>query len=353
MANKVLDSQCPCCGAPIFYNAQLSKWKCEYCDNEFTLEELQKHKNVSSIADTDVQDNFDNYINYHCSNCGAEIIADENTAATFCPYCGNASILQNRLSNQFAPSYIIPFKIPKENAQRALKKLSKGRPLMPKSFNNAQNIAKITGIYIPFWLHDIQIGGSLTTMGTLITTWSSGEYIYTKTDIYKFDYEAAMTYERIPMDGSKRFDDEVMNSLEPFNFAELVPYNHAYLAGYYALKYDVDAAITLENATKRAMNSTIDYLYADMGAYQNKTIANNALQVMKNTHQYVLLPIWMVNVKYRDKMYLFAMNGQTGEFVGDIPFDKGKAILYAILLFVFGFALTIGISYALYLLGVG
>ena len=171
MTKKVLDSKCPTCAAPIFFNPTLGKWKCNYCDNEFTLEEMQKYNNASNQkynekAQTQVESDInkqDNtvYVAYNCQNCGAEIITDEQTAATFCVYCGNTAILKNKLSGAFAPSKIIPFKKEKQLAIDSFKALSKGRPLMPKEFNDVKNIEKITGVYIPFWLFDINVSGSV------------------------------------------------------------------------------------------------------------------------------------------------------------------------------------------------
>ena len=118
--SKVLDNKCPSCGAPIHFKPELGKFKCDYCDSEFTAEQL---KDMDKLKEEEVKekskkssDNYSDYVNYNCPDCGAEIITDENTAATFCVYCGNTSIIKNRLSGEFAPKYIIPFKIEKKKA---------------------------------------------------------------------------------------------------------------------------------------------------------------------------------------------------------------------------------------------
>ena len=134
--SKVLDNKCPSCGAAIHFKPELGKFKCDYCDSEFTAEQL---KDMDKLKEEEVKekskksDNYSDYVNYNCPDCGAEIIADENTAATFCVYCGNTSIIKNRLSGDFAPKYIIPFKMEKQKAIDAFKSLRKGRPLVPKS----------------------------------------------------------------------------------------------------------------------------------------------------------------------------------------------------------------------------
>lgn len=147
---KVLDVQCPSCSAPLHFSAELGKMKCDYCDSEFEVSELKNVDNVSVEETTDAPIENELYVKYNCPDCGAEIIADENTSATFCLYCGNTAILKNKLSGKFAPDKIIPFKTVKDDAVKAFKGLCKGRIFMPKFFNSEANIEKITGLYIPF-----------------------------------------------------------------------------------------------------------------------------------------------------------------------------------------------------------
>lgn len=358
MTKKVLDNKCPTCAAPIFFNPTLGKWKCDYCDNEFTLEEMQKFNNASNQKyneqveeDSSVKKDETTYVSYNCQNCGAEIIADEQTAATFCVYCGNTAILKNKLSGEFAPSKIIPFKKEKQFAIDSFKMLSKGRPLMPKEFNNTKNIEKITGVYIPFWLFDINVGGSVNANAKKITSWSVGNTHYTKTDTYKLYRTAKMDYDRIPVDGSTRFTNDIMNTIEPFDYRELLDYNHAYLSGFLAEKYDVLSNDAFKEAGARAIRSTQDAMLIDMGNYSSKIVFENTLVAKQTKSEYALLPVWMVNVKYNGKYYLFAMNGQTGEFIGDIPIDKRKAFLYAIGIFAGTFLVVVIISLIIHFFG--
>lgn len=348
---KVIDIQCPSCKAPIHFNAKLGKLKCEYCDNEFDVNELNKIEPIKVVESTEEVVEKENYYSYNCPDCGAEILTDENTSATFCLYCGNTAILKNKLSGKFKPDKIIPFKTTKDEAIDAFKKLSIGRPLMPKSFNSEKNIEKITGLYIPFWLYEIKVGGSLNATGIKTKSWTVGDTHYTKNDYYDINRTGEMLYKRVPVDGSSRFANDIMNSLEPFYFHYLVDYNHAYLSGYFAEKYDLDSDQTLDDAKKRCLETTKDVMYNDMGAYSVKTIKSNNLQANKQSVEYALLPVWMVNVKFKNKFYLFAMNGQTGEFIGNIPLDKRKAVIYFISIFAGIFILIIAISYIFFLLG--
>ena len=339
---RALDHKCPNCGAKIVFVPKSGKWKCDNCNSEFDLETLKKFNNASNEANNDGKSDVEdvNYVEYHCKDCGAKIVADENTASTFCVYCGNTAILKSKLSGKFAPSKIIPFKKSKEEALEAFKNISKGKPLTPKFFNKQENIEKISGVYIPFWLYSIDSEGVIDVSAQKISNWVVGNESYTKTDTYEVNRDGKMKYERVPVDGSTRFNDDLMTSIEPFDYNEMVEYNHAYLSGFLAEKYDVDSTSSEKIAIKRADKTTEDTLMNSITGYTSKIIKNKKIDNKITNTEYVLLPVWMVNVKYNDKYYTFAMNAQSGEFIGDTPISKGKAILFAILLFI-GVALIV------------
>ncbi len=352
---KVLDNKCPSCGAAIHFKPELGLFKCDYCDSEYTAEQLKdmdklKKEEVKEEKNKEKKssDSYSNYVNYNCPDCGAEIITDENTAATFCVYCGNTSIIKNRLSGEFAPKYIIPFKMEKNKAIDAFKSLRKGRPLVPKSFVSEKNIEKITGVYIPFWLYDIDVSGTVNAKATKVRTWRVGDTHYTKTDYYNVVRSGSMSYHRVPVDGSTRFNNDMMNSIEPFNYEKLIDYNHAYLSGFLAEKYDVSKDDAFNDAKNRTLNSTKDQMLSSMIGYSSKTITSNDLESVTNSTEYVLLPVWMVNVKYKDQFYLFAMNGESGKFIGNIPLDKKKALVLTIVILIISFLICVGISYLIY-----
>ena len=344
--SKVLDNKCPGCGAPIHFKPKLGKFKCDYCEGEYTAEQL---KDMEKINKEEVDTT--NYVNYNCPDCGAEIITDENTAATFCVYCGNTSIIKNRLSGKFAPSKIIPFKMEKQKAIDAFKKLRKSRPLTPKTFTSEKNIEKIQGIYIPFWLYEVEVDGTVEATATRVKSWSSGDTHYTKTDYYNVVRTGTMSYHRVPVDGSTRFANDMMNTIEPFDYSKLIDYNHAYLSGFLAEKYDVNKKDAFKDAKTRTLNSTKEEMLNSMHGYSSKTIKKNKLESKEKNVEYALLPVWMVNVKYNNEYYLFAMNGESGKFIGNIPIDKKKTILISIISFAVSFLICVAISYIIFNMG--
>lgn len=348
--NNTLDHKCPNCDAVLKFNPHGQNWKCEYCRGEFDLQTLVSYEEktgkvleskleIVSTSDIDM---------YSCPNCGAEIIADPNVSTTSCVYCRNTAILKNKLQGEFNPDYVIPFRYTKEDAINAFKKLGKGKILMPKEFNDKKNINEMSGIYIPFWIYDYDSSGDVEAECKRITTWRSGNYRYTKTDTYLAIRSGSMYFENIPVDGSKRFANDIMNSIEPFDYKDLKEFNYSYLSGFLSEKYDVTKEEAEQDAIERAKATFVDEMKKDIKGYNTIVPVRNNINLQNRKSSYVLFPVWMLNIKYKDKIYTFAMNGQTGKLVGNIPIDVKKAVILWILIFV----ITFGIVFALYYLGV-
>ena len=349
---KTVDHKCPSCNASINYNPKDKNWVCEYCGSKFTLEELEaneKNFESTSVKDSkelkeEKQENveMDEYI---CQDCGAKIVADKNTAATFCVYCKNTAILKSRLTDKFSPTRIIPFAKTKDDAIKAFQSVGKGKFLMPKEFSDPKNIEEITGVYIPFWLYSCKMKGYVKGTGTKVMMWSDFQYNYTKTDTYNVERNGEYYFENIPVDGSVRFNDAIMNSIEPFNYDELTKFSYSYLSGFLAEKYDVEKDEAKKITIDRAETSTFQNLQAKASGYNTFMPTIKNAEVEEEKIEYVLLPVWMVNIKYNEKLYTFAMNGQTGKMIGDIPYSKKKAFVFALILFIAIFAIVALITY--------
>ena len=342
---KAVDYKCPSCNAVLKYNPKDKNWKCEYCGTPYTLEDLEKnaeHYEESKASETNEVEMDE----YSCPNCGALIVADSNTAATFCVYCKNTAILKSRLTSKFAPEKVIPFSKTKQDAIDAFRSLSKGKKFMPKEFTNKNNINDIKGVYIPFWLYSCKGDSMIKGEGTKVSTWTTFDYKYTKTDTYEILREKNIPFNYIPTDGSTRFDDAIMNSIEPFNYDELIDFNYSYLSGFLAEKYDVEKETAKQSAITRAKRSAIDELMRDI-SYSSFEKHGDSFKTTEESFTYALLPVYMLNIKYNGKMYPFAMNGETGKMIGNIPYSKGKAFKYYLTVMLISFAILCLISYLL------
>ncbi len=331
MESQVLELKCPCCDATLVFGAGSQRMTCEYCTNEFDLDTVKACAESAAIPEqTDLQWEQEEKQQWNeaeqssirsfvCDACGGELITNDNTAATFCPYCGNAAILPGRISGGLKPEGVIPFQTTKQDAREAFLKLCKGKPLLPKFFTKEQQLEKITGIYVPFWLYDCgaELNGSYKA--TRIHSWSDANYTYTKTDHYLLRRQADAKYAGIPMDASSKMDDSFMESIEPYDYGLIREFKPQYLSGYLADKYDVESTAGEEQIRQRVENAMNDALQQSFLGYATVLPVSRQIGIDHSRARYVLLPVWMLNTRYRGKTYTFAMNGQTGRITGTLP----------------------------------
>ena len=328
---SVLEFKCPCCNAPLLFGGESQQMKCEFCDNTFDLDTLracEESEAASQIPDVHWEDvqkqewSADEQIHirsFLCDACAGELITDDHTAATFCPYCGNPAILPGRVSGGLKPEGVIPFKTTKEDAKEAFLKLCQGKPLLPKFFTEEQQLEKITGIYVPFWLYDCSADIHGSYKATRIHTWADNRYTYTKTDHYLLRRQAEAAYSGIPMDGSTKMDDSFMESIEPYNYDDLVDFDMAYLSGFLVDKYDVESKSGEGRIKERVETTMDDHLQSTFLGYATVLPTSRQIRIDHGKAKYVLLPVWLLNTKYNRKTYTFAMNGQSGKMTGSLP----------------------------------
>ena len=332
--SDIMEYKCPNCAGAIKFDSEKQKMKCPYCDTEFDVEALKTYdealKNEKSddikweIGESDTLDNNENIAVYVCKSCGGEIVGDKNTGATKCPFCDNPVIMAKNFSGVLKPDYVIPFKLDKKGAKEALQKHLKGKWLLPKLFKDENHIDEIRGIYVPFWLFGADADADMTYRATRVSGWSNSNYTYTKTDHYFLTRAGKVAFEHIPVDGSSKMEDDLMESIEPFNFDEVADFQTAYLAGYLADKYDVSAKESIERANKRVKKSAEDAFSPKGEGYATVIPQKSSIKIENGSVKYALYPVWILNTTWNGKKYTFAMNGQTGKFVGNLPMDKKK-----------------------------
>ena len=322
----VSDYKCLSCHANLHFEPTSQKWLCDYCGSNYSLKELEEAYGTDKELKKEEEIKLDNDYNcYNCPNCGAEIIMEDTTTATFCIYCGSTAIIKNKLKGEFNPSKIIPFKKTKEEAIEAFKAYKRGKLFMPDEFTNPNNIEKISGIYIPFYIYDCDTDSDIEISATRVKRWSDSSYNYKKTDYYNLSRSAKMHFENIPVDSSSKFPDDIMNSIEPFDYVDLKDFSPSYLSGFLSERFDLSMDELFDIARNRSTATIEREILSKVHSYATKQISSSIHNIQKNeSSEYVLLPVWMLNVSFEGKIYTFAMNGQTGKFVGNVPIDKKK-----------------------------
>lgn len=328
------DFKCPNCNGIISFDTSSQMMKCPYCDSEFEPEALKEYSEILNKTYEDSmewiepenrwsQAENEELVSYVCSSCGGEIIGDKSLAATSCPYCDNNTIFTKQFVGDLKPDLVIPFKFNKDDAKKAMYNHFKGKKLLPKTFKSEQHIDEIKGIYVPFWLYDSCADGSFRYRCQKMRSWVSGDYIYTETRHYSATREGSVLFENVPVDASEKMPDDLMESLEPYDISQAVDFNTAYLAGFFADRYNVSSKNASERANSRISVATEEVFKGTLLSYDSSFKEEGSVSVKEGKIKYALLPVWILNTTWKNEKYVFAMNGQTGKLVGNLPVDKG------------------------------
>ncbi len=353
--------KCPNCASPLTYDGASGKMICAACDSQFAqadIEILNAPEDGGTIdfvtpsAQYSASDAAQMQA-YHCKNCGAELITEGTTTATECPYCGSPTILPDRIDGGIRPEKVVPFVISKEQAQQAFESYFKGKKLLPNIFKKDNQIAEMRKLFVPYWLFDCEAEGDVIYNAEKRHTRRTGEWEVTTTEHYLVRRAGSMHFENIPVDGSVKMDDKITESLEPYDLTKAVPFQPTVLSGAMADHADVDADACEKRAVERVESSMVNSLRNTVHGYDSVTVRSKNISASGGKVTPVLLPVWLITTKKDDKVYTFAINGQTGELTCDVPTDKGKAFLWGAGTFAGFFGLAALVLYLLKMLGSG
>lgn len=313
----VIHYKCPNCGSDMEFDADSGALSCGHCGRQDTIENFSDDFIETVFEEDEAKE-------YNCNNCGAVIVTEKDTTATHCSFCGAAVVLADRVSGILAPSLVIPFTITKEQAEKAFRKWCRNGILLPSDFQMADRIKKITGMYVPFWLYDLENQAKVKATATKVRTYRRGDYIYTETKYYDVSRDLQVNFSQIPVDASKKMNDELMDKLEPYQYHELKDFKTPYLAGYIAEKYNYDAKELLPRVKEKMSGPLDNYIRSTISGYTSVRYKDKEIKTKKKESLYTMLPVWMVYYDYKQAEHIFAMNGQTGKVVGKPPLSKAK-----------------------------
>jgi len=317
----ILHYKCPSCGSDMSFDADSGELSCQSCGRHENIANYPEELKTYTFSEDEAKE-------YHCENCGAVLMTAAETAATRCSFCGAGVVIADRLSGDLAPAMVIPFTISKEEAVAAFKKWCRKGVLTPRGFMTADRIKSITGLYVPFWLFDLNSRVQVNAVCTKVRTYSDSEYIYTETKFYDAYRDINLDYIKVPVDASEKMNDALMDKLEPFPYDQLKDFKTPYLAGFLAERYNYSDKELLSRAKDKISSYIDSYTRSTLSGYQTINYKSKDIQTTNVKSDYVLLPVWMVSYDYNRSEYIFAMNGQTGKVVGKPPVSKGKVAMW-------------------------
>lgn len=324
--------KCLGCGAGIHYNPKLKKFKCDFCLSEYTEEELNSDDVNKAEEVEKVKESNEHLASYECKSCGAKVVTDDTTTATFCYYCHNPVIISNRFVGDFEPKKIIPFTIDKKKATETFLEWAKKKKYVPNDFYSDSQLEKITGVYLPYWWADCKVNIDYVAEGRNIRVWRVGDMEYTETKKYEIVRKGIVDIKNIGEVAFTKIDNNLLNGVQPYNDGDAIDFSMVYLSGFFAEQYDVDKDKIKPKLENRLDGYSSSFINESISGFTMVNPTKNNSTINYNEWNYTLLPTWILTYKYNGKTYVFAVNGQTGKSFGELPFCKSKGIKSSLIL---------------------
>lgn len=329
------------------YDPETGKLKCDYC-NETRAFEDPNPKRVEEIPIEDAKEReslkWGNSVkSVICKSCGAESIYDELKVSDVCPYCGSNLVVDADAPEAMPPNGVCGFRITVKEAAERFKKWIKRKFFAPNIVRRTAKPDAFSGVYLPYWTFDTDTYSTYTARyGIDRTVRDSDGHSHTVTDWYNTKGDFDYFIDDLPVPGTERYDKSILSQIQPFDTNNSVPYRPEYIAGFLAERYSVGIDEAWENgkiSAKSLLESRIRSKILD----ENHADRVSDLKVSSNfsnvKFKYIMLPIWLSSFKYKDKIYNFMVNGQTGKVGGKSPVAAWKVILAVII----GLAIAAGL----------
>lgn len=339
---------CPNCGGALVFEPESGQYTCEYCLSKFSQEELDKAADTSKEEPEQKtsEEKEGSAVVYHCNSCGAEIVTEETTAATFCFYCHNPVVLTGRLEGDYLPDGVIPFQITKEEAVERFHEWIGKKKFIPRGFYSKRQIEKMTGVYFPYWLYGCETKSYLNGTARDVRVWRVGDTEYTETKTYDIRRSGRVFFGHLPKTALQKAENAMLKGIFPYQFDALEKFHMGYLSGFQAEKRDIEKESLTAEVRKEVEEYARKRMRDTVTGHNSFSMSDQGHTILEEEFQYVLLPVWVLTYRESGKgIYYFAMNGQTGEIVGKLPVAWKKLLILFGIIFaaVFGCLLLGGL----------
>lgn len=371
----VITYQCPNCGGGLSFEPKTQKYWCAYCLSRFDQAELGNIVSEEAqaglegmgseeaqagpegmVSGEDAQEDGGNGFGaddsatvYSCPSCGAEILTDSTTAATFCYYCHNPVILSGRLEGEFLPDCVIPFSIDRKKAEEIFGAWIGKKRYVPKDFYSPKQVEKMTGVYFPYWLFCGQVDGEISGQGTKLRSWTAGNLRYTERKTYQVERRGRVNIEYAARNALKKANAQLCEGVLPFAEEGIQPFSMGCLSGFVAQKRDRGKEELIPEMYQEVKDFMLTRLQDSAAEYSEFKVSRKRADIQDARWDYGLFPVWTLTYKgpKDGKIYYFALNGQTGKVCGELPVDGGKLFLLFLSLFLPMLLVLLGAGYVL------
>ena len=326
--------KCPCCGGYLEFDPSLQKFKCLYCAQVFSEEQLRDQSEQRQVEADAAQEESKaaggQLRAYQCRMCGAEIVTDETTAATRCYFCHSPVVLHDRLDDDFRPDGVIPFQLDRAAAEKQFTDHISRKKFLDRGFFNGAQLEMFSGVYYPWWYADIEGDAEFQGEGRRISVSTTPSHVVTTTRVYRVHRQGRLSFRRLARKALVKADGKLSDGIHPYDANGVKPYASGYLSGFLAEKRDVPEATAKAEMVREADG----YAHSMMTRNHpfNSLSGETSFKADSVRMKYVLLPAWVLTYKggKDGAPYYYMMNGQTGKVCGKLPIDKPKLLAAAL-----------------------
>ena len=343
--------KCDACGSNMVFNPDTQSLSCEHCGSQrkFDTSRLAQEQDILSGFDKNAQWKAGETAVFSCNNCGAKVVMQAGQTAKKCPFCATAHVQEIKEFSGIKPNAVLPFTISDEKAIELSKTWAKKRFFAPRKFKKNINAENVNGLYTPCFTFDSATQSQYVgRIGKTYTrTIGSGKNRRVQTYTVWRDIIGTYTtsFDDILINASDKINQKELNGISPYPTGVSKEYQDKYLYGYMAYHYDTDINACW-NSAKGIMDSSIRCQILSQYSYDKVAYLNVSTRHLNATYKYVLLPVYVGNYTFKQKVYNFFVNGCTGKVKGKTPKSIWK-ILGTIL---FGVAMVVGIALIIYYL---
>ena len=334
---------CPNCGASLSYKPGTTQLTCEHCGSSFDIKtdgasaaDAQKENDLLAALSGNwqaLQAQVQTYV-IKCPACGAETSLDQNAFTGACAFCGTPLSVQPDARSVAHPQAVLPFKVDRDAAVADYTKWLRKLWFAPNDLKKAASADRFNGVYLPFWTFDAatesdyrgERGEHYTETQTRVVNGKTETERVTKTRWFPASGRVARFFNDLLVTASRAMPEKHLNQLEPWDLANLVPYDPRYLTGFKAEISQV-SIVDGYNEAKQVMARRIEQdVRHDIGGDEQRVSSVNT-RYDKQTYKYILLPVWLSVYRFRNKVYRFVVNARTGEVHGERPWSFWKIAL--------------------------
>ncbi len=329
----------------MLFSAASGKLKCEFCGTQREIEnrpveikEYDFNETLSRLSKQTIK-HIEKTIT--CNKCGSSFTLTPYSISSNCPYCGTPAITD--FVREITPKSLLPFQVTRKEAKENLKRWIGSLWFAPSAFSKYfRSDQKLTGHYLPYWTYDSDtlthyrgMRGDTYYVTVTRTVMRDGREERIQVQEPRINWTPAsgsvsLSFDDITISASETISRRIVNSVGPWDTGSLKPFDEKYLSGFQAEEYTIGLDDGFEFAKAKMSSSIEQSIRRDIGGDQQQihTVDTHYHNI---TYKSVLFPLWTATFNWKNKVYRYVINAQTGKTSGERPYSVVK-IVFAVIL---------------------